>query len=359
MASADRVNITEIRADELGQSQWEAIAGFLSKLYREFDPHPPTISAELLRNYWSTDSPRFSVTRWLAWESENPVGIVSYTTSNTEANQHLADVWFLGVRKDRRRQGIGSRLLGYVTEKAQTDQRNLLAFSTSVLIPAGEALVKRLGARHVYTHVQRRLELEDVDKDQLRRWLEQSPRRAGNIQLEFWDGSFPEDDKEQVADLLNSIQNDMPRMNATMEDAEYTPEQVWGHRQRDIEAGSSYWTYVARDSATGKLVGFTEVSWWPGTVREEGHVFQGDTGVLREHRRRGIGRWLKVAMLDRVLRELSEGKFMTTGSAEVNEAMHGLNRSLGFKVENTYSGWEIDLTSLKDYLNELPGSSPS
>lgn len=224
MDTVDPVNIVEVRADELSRYQWETIAGFVSRLNREFSPYAPTILPERLRNYWSTDSPKFTTTRWLAWEGESLIGIASYATSNTEANQQLADLWFLGVQKDRRRQGIGSRLLSIAAEKAESDGRNLLTFGTSELIPAGEAFVKSLVARHVYTHVDRKLNLEDADGQKLRRWLEECPRRAGNIRLEFWEGSFPESDKERVAYLLNSIENDMPRMEMTAEDEEYTPE---------------------------------------------------------------------------------------------------------------------------------------
>ncbi|MFQ5950497.1 MAG: GNAT family N-acetyltransferase, partial [Candidatus Geothermarchaeales archaeon] len=159
-------------------------------------------------------------------------------------------------------------------------------------------------------------------------------------------------DKEDVAYLLNSIGNDMPRMEMSMEDMEFTPDQVWGDRQRNIETGQRYWTYVARDPQTSKLVGFTEVTWRPETLGEDGHLWQADTGVLKDYRRRGIGRWLKVAMLDRILRKFAEARFITTESAEVNEPMHSLNRSLGFKVYNKFWSWELELTRLRNYLDQ-------
>jgi len=58
-----------------------------------------------------------------------------------------------------------------------------------------------------------------------------------------------------------------------------------------------------------------------------------------------------VAILDRILRELPGARFITTGSAEVNEPMHSLNRSLGFKVENTLRLWELEIRRLKNYLS--------
>ncbi|MFQ5951720.1 MAG: GNAT family N-acetyltransferase, partial [Candidatus Geothermarchaeales archaeon] len=250
MKEADQVYIEMVNASRLVESQWERLAKLWTRLSKESDPYGATITAEMLRGYYTTESPRVTVTRWVAWEDEDPVGIATYGTFNTKENPHLVELFF-GVREDRRHRGIATRILGPVSEKAESDGRSLLIVGTADRAPSGGVVARRLGARHVYTSVARRLNLEDVDRGQLRRWLEEGPRRAGHIRLQFWEGSFPEVDKEDVAYLLNSIENDMPRMDMSMEDMEFTPDQVWGSRQRNIKAGQLYWTYVARDLQTG------------------------------------------------------------------------------------------------------------
>ncbi|MFQ5951576.1 MAG: GNAT family N-acetyltransferase, partial [Candidatus Geothermarchaeales archaeon] len=210
MKGTDQVHIEMVNASRLGEPQWKRLAKLWTQLGREADPYGATITAEWIRSYYTTKSPAFTTTRWVAWEDKDPVGIAVYSTFNTKENAHLVQLFF-GVREDRRRRGIATRILRPASEKAESDGRSLLMFGTADRAPSGGAVAERLGARHVFTSIARPLKLEGVDRGQLRRWLEEGPRRAGDIRLEFWEGSFPKEDKEDVAYLLNSIGNDMPR----------------------------------------------------------------------------------------------------------------------------------------------------
>jgi hypothetical protein len=64
----------------------------------------------------------------------------------------------------------------------------------------------------------------------------------------------------------------------------------------------------------------------------------------------GLGRWLKSAMLDKVLKERSQVKYVRTGNADSNAAMLKINTELGFKPYMAEAVWQVDLQQVLDYL---------
>ena len=56
-----------------------------------------------------------------------------------------------------------------------------------------------------------------------------------------------------------------------------------------------------------------------------------DTAVLAGHRRKGLGRWVKVESLRRLEVDRPDVSLVTTTNAEDNTAMLTLNRALAFR----------------------------
>jgi GNAT superfamily N-acetyltransferase len=107
------------------------------------------------------------------------------------------------------------------------------------------------------------------------------------------------------------------------------------------------WTLFAREKATGKIAGYTEVYWNP--ERPE-NLSQADTAVFEEYQGRGLGRWLKAAMIDKVLRERPQVKRIRTGNADSNAAMLKINTEMGFKPYKSWKNWQIELDKVWEYL---------
>ena len=53
--------------------------------------------------------------------------------------------------------------------------------------------------------------------------------------------------------------------------------------------------------------------------------------MLPKYRGHGLGKWLKAAMLEKVLAERPAVKFVRTGNADENVPMLKINHALGFK----------------------------
>jgi GNAT superfamily N-acetyltransferase len=263
----------------------------------------------------------------------------------TEENRHLA--WAeIRVRPDRRRRGIAKALLDVLADIIDDDGRTLLMTSTSERVPSGTAFAERVGADAVFNMHINRLVLAGVDREMLRSWIADGPRRAAGYALVANDGDYPDDLVSDVVGVFD-IMNTAPREDMNMEDTRFTVEHLRELERSRNAAGTERWSLFARHEASGALVGFTEVYWNPS---EPETVFQGDTGVNPSHRGHALGKWLKAAMLERIFEERQGVVDVRTGNADSNDAMLGINDAIGFERYIAQTNWQVSTERVKAYL---------
>jgi len=79
-------------------------------------------------------------------------------------------------------------------------------------------------------------------------------------------------------------------------------------------------------------------------------IGQGITGVFPQYRNKGLGRWLKAEMLDKILKERSQAKFVRTGNADMNVPMMKINTELGFRPYIGECIWQVHTDKVAEYL---------
>ena len=72
--------------------------------------------------------------------------------------------------------------------------------------------------------------------------------------------------------------------------------------------------------------------------------------MLSAHRNRGLGRWLKAVMMEKVLRDLPEVHTIRTGHADSNAPMRKINEELGYRPFSSDTQWQITLDEVRAYL---------
>jgi mycothiol synthase len=333
-----------------GDREFEALLAFTNGLRSEMTPDdPPTPLAEAIAT-WRATSPLMNNATWLIRSGEGEVlarGHAAY--ANTTENRHLVQT-SIQVRADRRRQGLGRRLLGSIAVSMRENGRTLALTATTDRAPGGAAFLERLGAvRGLETHANQ-LVIADLDRSLLREWQARARERAAEFESGFWDGPFPEDQLPAIA-ALQEVMNTQPTGSLTVEHQRYTPELLRTIEQGLFARGIQRLVMYVRERATGRFAGFTEVYWKPGL---SDMLTQGHTGVFPEFRERGLGRWLKAAMLERALAEHPEIRLVRTTNADSNAAMLSLNQALGFRPYLSRTMWQVELAKIESYLRESP-----
>jgi len=311
-----------------------------------FPDDPPTPLDESIRNLQSI--PAFAdLQLWAAWiADQNEIAALgNVVILRTEENQHMAQ-FEITVLPEYRRQGLGRQLLSRIAKVARQENRQLLMTSTTNRIPAGEEFMLRIGAQKSLNAHTNQLRIADLDRGLIDNWLARGQENLAEFKLGFWDGAYPEEQIQAIADL-SDLTNQQPFGDLDIEDMHTSPEQLRQIETNLFARGSQRWTFYIVDRATGKFAGYTETVWNPNRPEI---LRQDMTGVFPQYRNKGLGRWLKAAMLDKVMKERTQVKYVRTGNADINAAMLKINTELGFKPYMAEALWQVELQGVLAYL---------
>jgi GNAT superfamily N-acetyltransferase len=252
-----------------------------------------------------------------------------------ETNKHLfwANAY---VRADHRRQGLGALWLPVIAE--MMDAHGCTVVGMHADQESGHGFIKWLGGEPKLTEIESRLELSEVDWAMLERWVEEGERRSPQTKLEIYDGPLPEAMWPEFAASRSALLNTIPFEGLDIGSIVVTPERIRDHNERAALAGEVYLNVMTREP-DGAISGMTDISWAP---YRRTLIEQQFTGVLPAARGRGIGKWIKAAMLLHIRELYPDAEWIVTDNAHSNGPMLKINRTMGFKAYRT--GVEYQMT---------------
>ncbi len=287
---------------------------------------------------------------YLAWQaartyvtSERDDGIVTYLVAEDDGlmvgtiflfapvldNTHLAyaDIF---VAADRRREGIGSRLLDEAVELARGARRRLLSGEAYAPVDADSAalsFVRSKGFDVVLEDGMKAVDLVATRASWRAMAAEIAPLHRDYRLVTHWD-RVPDELMGGYCDINNAFVSLAPSGNADVEDEQWDEARVRNRESRTGPAGRHDVMTFALDSS-GQVVGLSELF-----INETAphRAFQGGTLVVPGHRGHRLGLAVKLANHQALVERFPGVEWMVTGNADVNVNMNAINETLGYRV---------------------------
>jgi mycothiol synthase len=333
-------------AKTVNEAEIREFTALSNKLRQETLPDDPPAQAEVRIHEFKNMPDFVDIHIWLARENNAAVGYANLQVVHLPENQHMAQ-FNIQILPEHRNKGLGKTILREVCNTAKTANRSLLLAFSHDKIPAGEIFLEGYGfSRSMDTKVSQ-LSILEIEPDKLEHWIKDGQTRASDYELGSWDGAIPEPEILAFSKLMD-VMNTQPKGDLDMEDQHISPEVIRDMEKVKLGSGGKRITSYVKHRTTGEFAGYTELEWHPTRASI---VTQEATGVNLEHRNLGLGRWLKAANLQAMLRLNPEAKFVRTGNANVNAAMLKINVDLGFKPYFTSIVWQGNTDTVLEKLD--------
>jgi GNAT superfamily N-acetyltransferase len=264
--------------------------------------------------------------------------------SNAAGDQRVMEC-DLYVRAGWRRRGIGSQLMKVICEASETEGQSLLVWRTYDTVTAAEAFSRWIGGSIARDNRNSETRLSDIDWELVDRWVQDGKKLTDDYAIIFVEGVYPTDLVPDAV-ALHQIMQTQPKDDLDTEDVHLSADDIAEHDRALLVAGRQRWSVFIRDK-TGTSVGGTVMTFepWDPTI-----ALQENTGIDPEHRGRGLAKWVKALMLDKVRTDLPMVERVETGNAFSNAPMLAINDALGFKVTETRTEWLGEVPVVRAHL---------
>jgi len=346
------VQIVPFDPETATREEWARYHAYRRLRQRETEPDDPVAEDATVEGWMRRPHPHWKSFRLAVLHPERPhamIGEIYFEVTRPESpshegNKHIA---WVGVEllSSHRHAGLGRSLLPHLVTQARDHQRTVL--QSWCQEADGKAFAATIGAKVVQKRRQNRLDMQRVDWSMVERWAAEGPERSPGTTLRWFVNRVDDDVLPAYCPLFTEAFNRQPFDDADHGKYVFTPENFRDREARNAEAGSTWITVISQEP-DGALSGLTEVTYAPD---EATMLWQGLTGVADAYLGRGLGKWLKAAMMLRVRREFPNVRFVVTGNASSNEAMLSINERLGFRTHKEPVVVEMPLAALEAYVS--------
>jgi len=335
--------ITEIDPRTAPESLLAELADYYVVIDDEEIPgDPPMPTAARIAN-WRKVTSHYPVIRWVLHDDEGIAGaaVVAYSAEQNLDNGYGR----VHIHPAKRGRGHGRALSTAMFDHLEAAGRRRFDTMIKKSAPA-EDLARRLELKPVYEEKRSRLLISDLDRALMREWIDRATERAADYGLVYLPSPIPEDMVEAFC-ALAYVMNTAPREDFEEDDEVLTPESWRETEATALEGGGQLHNLVALHRPSGDLVGYTQIN----TLELEPDLaWQWDTAVDPAHRNLGLGRWLKAAMIEKVVEEFPRVGRVDTFNAGSNEPMLAINVEMGFRPIHIARAWQGSLATARERL---------
>ena len=319
------------------------LAGYYEIVEAEDMPGDPPTPAEVLIAHWRHFTTQHPVFRWLLRDDDG-IAAVAVATYDTAQNLENAQ-GRVHVHPDKRGMGYARAIATPLLDLLEKEGRHRFDTWIKQGDPA-EHLVRDLGLKSVYEEKRSRLSIASLDMGLMRSWVERARDRASDYELAYYESPLPDDLLEKFCDFAY-VMNTAPREDYESEDEVLTPETWRDLEEKVVASKCRLHTIIAVHRPTGDFAGYTQLK--TQDLQPE-LAWQWDTGVDPAHRNKGLGRWLKAAMIERIVADNPRLTRVDTYNAGSNEPMLNINVEMGFEPVHISHVWQGTLSTVRERL---------
>ena len=335
------IEIQQIHTPSAPESLLRELSDYWEIIEAEEMPGDPPTPLEMRVADWRHVSTHYPEFRWILRDED---GIAAAALAAYDVDQNLENGFGrFHVHPDKRRRGYGRAIATPMFEVLEGEGRTRLETWVKEDDPA-ESLVSGLGLKRVYEEKRSRLSIADLDLDLMDSWIERAAERATEYELVYYQAPLPEEIVPKFC-VLTDIMNTAPREDFEEEDEIMTPERWREVESNVIDSKCQLHNLIAVHRPSGDFAGYTMIK---TQDLQPDLAWQWDTGVDPSHRNKGLGRWLKAAMIKRVLGSHPDVNRVDTFNAGSNEPMLNINIEIGFRPVHTSYAWQGDLATVRE-----------
>jgi len=262
-----------------------------------------------------------------------------------EKNKHIVDI-YISFLKEYKENEILKELLIIALEVLKQN-KHINTIETWTDFPRSWDFWEKLGAEVVHEEAVSRLYFDVANWNLMKEWVREGQLRAKKDKIELLKfKECPEEIIKNLATLHNDIMKIVPSGNTDWNQSERTPKTIRESEEKRREGGFGWQVLVTKEN-DGTLSGLTEVFFSSDTPF---WVSQLSTGVKPQYQGRGLGKWLKAAMLLHIKENLPKTTLMVTGNFEHNAPIMSINRRMGFKLHKIEKCFNIKIEELEKRL---------
>jgi len=349
----DNIQIKEFDPQNFSRDEWKLFHAFRKIRHEETDPDDPLADDESVEKslHMISKHPEADVTLFVIVDNKNNniIGRMMHlifrdTSASYNENKHLMQFDFV-LLANYRSKGIGTMAMKKIYDYALKKDKSVLISSTDE--DDEKAFLKSLGAQTALSGVENRLKVEKIDWNMVKQWNKEGHKRSPESRIELY-YTISQEIIEEYCKIYTETLNQQPMGDLDIGKIIYTPEMIRYNEKNNAELGRKHLTYLIIES-NGDISGLTEMIYRP---EKETMIEQLLTGVKKEYRGRGLGKWLKAAMLLKMREEFPQVKIITTGNATTNAPMLSINDRLGFKVHKEGVSAQLSREKLGEYLSK-------
>jgi len=245
-----------------------------------------------------------------------------------------------------RGQGIGRHIFQFLIDVCV--EKGITLVEGDSYFPSGQGFADHIGATTGLIVVEVKVYLKDIDWQMMEAWVKAGQERNPDTKVIYFRGLYSDDDEElnRFAELETAIRADIPDGELEGLTQIVTAEKLREEMAYEAKQGiiSDYMLVVEAD---GGLTGFTRINYQADSGYK---IEQRETGVLTHERGRGLGKWLKAAMLLHIRETYPDVQYLHTGSANVNAPMRGINERIGFEEFRRLKLYTMSMETVQNYL---------